>query len=87
MCGVKNLIKYSEEMIHTNDARKILLSKEEVDIKYWKADGSIMMARNVVCISSYHKNNTLNIKFMTSGEIRTIRMFCIFEINKKEIHL
>lgn len=75
------------EMIHLKEARSILESKEPVDVKFWKENGEIVEAHNVVCTSSYFKNDTFNIKFLINGEIRKIQAFLIFSINEMEVYL
>jgi hypothetical protein len=73
--------------IHINDGRKLLNSRQEVNLKCWKKDGNVMVCRNVVCTSSNYKENTFNIKFLVSGEIRKIKAVCLFEINNMEVIL
>ena len=74
-----------KSMIHINDVRKLLNSKRPVNLKYWKKDASIMVCKGVVCTSSNFVNNTFNIKFPLSGEIRKIKAICIYELNGKEV--
>lgn len=76
-----------KKSIHINEARIILRSKQELDLKFWEKDGSIVNCNHVICISDNYKNNTFNIKFMVSGEIRRIRAVSIFEINGMEVYL
>lgn len=76
-----------EQMIHLKAARQILESHEPCDIKFWKEDGEIVDATNVVCTSSYFKNDTFNIKFMESKEFRKVQAFLIHEINGLEVYL
>jgi hypothetical protein len=74
-------------LIHINDARKILTSGQPVSLKFWKSDGSIVYAPNVICTSSFHHGNTVNIKFIDSKQVRKIRTVTIFEINDLELFL
>lgn len=60
-------------------------AREAMDIKFWKQDGSIVHANNVICTSSYFSNNTINIKFLTSKQFRKVRVISIFEINGMEV--
>lgn len=48
-------------------------------------DASVMDCKGVVCTSSNFNNNTFNIRFPDSGEIRKIKAICIFEFNGKEV--
>jgi hypothetical protein len=75
------------KLIHINDARKLLNSKEPVNLKCWTSKGDIMVCNNVVMTSSFFKGNSFNIKFNTSGVIRKIKAVCIFEINNQEVFL
>lgn len=49
-------------------------------------DGSVIQGQ-VVCTSSNYKNDTLNIKFIESGEKRTVHASLLLEINGKEVML
>ena len=74
-------------MIHIANARKILNEHNPVNLKFWKANGEIVEAKNVVCTSSFFKNDTVNLKFLNSGEFRKIRVSTIFELNSEEVCL
>lgn len=74
-------------MVHMNTARTILESGNAVDVKFWEKDGTIVSANNVICTSTYYRNNTANLKFRESGEFRKVRMITIFEINGMEVFL
>jgi len=58
-----------------------------MSIRFWKKSGEIVVANNVVCTSSFFKNDTVNIRFLNSGEIRKIRLSSIFEFNNQEVCL
>lgn len=72
-------------MITIKQARKILESKQEVSIKYWTKAGDIIEANKVVCSSSFFKNNTFNLLYVESREVRTVRAWNIFELNGQEV--
>lgn len=72
-------------MIHINQARKIIESKEPVNIGFWKRNGEAIIARNVVCTSSYFHGNTFNMRFLDSGEFRKIKAVLIFNVNDEEV--
>ena len=74
-------------MISIYKARKILESKQDVSLKYWDKNGSVIEADQVVCTSSYHANNTVNLLHTTSREVRKIRLWNIFELNGEEVCL
>lgn len=73
--------------IHMNTARQMLRSGDALDIKFWKSDGSIVHAGNVICTSTNYQNNTVNLKFLTSKQFRKVRMVSIFEINGMEVFM
>ena len=75
------------KMIHLTVVRKMLNSGGSFDLKYWKKDGSIVQADNVVCTSTNFHNNTANIKHLNSGEFRKVKMIALFEINGIEIFI
>jgi hypothetical protein len=74
-------------MLHLSDARKIIESGDPFDISFWKKNGEIVHAKNVVCLSSYFHGNTFNIKFLNSGEIRKIKAVLIFNISGEEVYV
>lgn len=74
-------------LIHINDTRKLLNTKEPVNLKCWTSKGEVMECNNVVMTSSFFRGNSFNIRFLASGEIRKIKTVCLFEINDKEVFL
>lgn len=74
-------------MITNYEARQLLESKQEVIIKYWTKAGDIISCDQVVCTSSFHKNNTFNILFIESREVRKLRAWHIFELKGEEVCL
>lgn len=58
----------------------------EFEIEFCKKDGTLVDGR-VVVTSSNHKNFTLNLKFVNSGQIRTINAVQITKYNGKEVVL
>ena len=74
-------------MLHLATARKMLETHEPCNIGFWKRNGEIVRANNVVCTSSYFRGNTFNIKFLDSEEFRKIKAVLIFEINDMEVYV
>ena len=74
-------------VVHMTTARRMLDSGDAVDLKFWKSDGTIVSANNVICTSSNFKNNTVNLKFLSSGQFRKVRVVSLFEINGMEIFM
>ena len=74
-------------MLNIAQARQIIESKHPFDVSFWKQDGDIVHAKDVVCTSSNFELNSFNIKFLESGEIRKVKAMLVFNINGEEIYL
>ena len=75
-------------MIHASLLRKILRDKKPFNCRVWNMKtAEILTYNNVVCTSTYFENNTANLLFIDSREIRKVRFICIFEINDEEIYI
>jgi len=72
-------------MLHLAKARNIIESHEPFDVSFWKKNGEIIHATNVVCTSSYFHGNTFNFKWLESEEFRKVKALLIFNINGEEI--
>lgn len=70
-----------------NTLRDMLRQKGEINLKFWKADGTIVVANKVIVLSTRFRPETITLKFTISGEIRTIHIETIFEINDIEVFL
>ena len=73
--------------IHISTARKMLQAPEPVDIKCWTKDGRILELQNVLPLRYNFYEGTQQVKILKSGQIRTIRLCLIFEINGMEVFL
>ena len=60
--------------------------REPFHIEYATRSGDII-AGKVICTSSNFQNDTLNFKFVDSGEIRTVNASLLLSLNEKEIML
>ena len=78
-----------EKSIHLSTAKKIMDDKtKSFSIKVWElSTGEILEFKDVVCIKYNFRSGTRNIKFLRSGEIRTVRDVCVFEINGMPVYL
>ena len=74
-------------MLNIAQARKIIESHEPCDISFWKLNGELVHATDVVCTSSNFERNTFNLKWMVSEEQRTIKALLIFNVNGEEVYL
>lgn len=73
--------------IHISQARQILDSGKPVSIAVVKKNGQIMTADNVVSLRYDYYSGTRTIKFLRSGEKRTIRDACLISINDFDVFL
>jgi hypothetical protein len=72
-------------MIHINQVRSILKSKQPFSCLVWKKNGDILRYNDVVCTSTFFENDTANLKFIQSGQVRKVIIITIFEINDEEV--
>ncbi len=78
------------QAIHHTTALTILHSGDPVDISSWKRSGEIVHLHNCIalpCAASQRYVGTQNFKVLASGQIRKIRLVCIFRINGLEVFL
>lgn len=74
-------------MLSLATARKIIESGDPVNLSFWKKNGEIVHASNVKCSSSNFENNTFNLVFLDSQEVRKIKALLLFNVNGEEICL
>ncbi|WP_372775657.1 hypothetical protein [Mangrovibacterium sp.] len=72
-------------MLHLAQARKIIETHQPIDISFWKKNGEIVEATNVVCTSSNFHNNSFNFKWLDSEQFRKVKALHIFNINGEEV--
>jgi hypothetical protein len=73
--------------MHIAVARKIIESKKEFSCRLWKSNGDILAYNKVVATSSFFQNNTVNLLFTESRQVRKVRLVAIFELNDEEVYL
>lgn len=49
-----------------------------------KKSGEIIEGKDVILISSYHENNTVNLKY-PNGQVRKLRKVGFIEVNNQEV--
>lgn len=75
-------------MLHTSLLRKILRDGKPFNCKCWKiGTAEILTYNNVVCTSTFFENNTANLLFVESRQVRKVRIITIFEVNDEEIYI
>ena len=74
-------------MLHINVVRKVLAEQKPFSCRVWKKNGEISVYNNVVATSTYFENNTVNLKFIDSGQIRKLPILFMFELNDEEIFI
>jgi hypothetical protein len=66
----------------------MLKSGAAVSLKFWRLeDAEVISAQNVICTSRFYPNDTVNLKFLNSGQFRTVRLITVFEVNGMEVFI
>lgn len=75
------------QAIHITTAQQMMLRPDPVDLIVWKSDGSLLSYPNVISLKYDFYAGTRRIKFLSSGQIRTVRDVTIAKINGLEVFL
>ena len=75
------------DAIHISQARRMLDRGTPVSLTVLKKNGSLMHADEVISLRYDHYKGTRRIKFLRSGQIRSIRDVCILRLNDYEVFL
>lgn len=76
------------QALHISQARKLMDSGERFNLSYVRAkNGIVMDAIDVVSLSYDIYSGTRTIKFLRSGQLRTIRDCLIIGINNQDVYL
>lgn len=79
------------KLLRYNHLRRVMECRDEKGrpvpfrLKYICLDGEIMEANNVICTSVDVRHRKRNIKFVDSGQVRTIYDVLVLEVNDKKI--
>ncbi|HNX87705.1 MAG TPA: hypothetical protein PKH58_01370 [Paludibacteraceae bacterium] len=73
-------------MILANNLHK-LVEKGEFSIAFIAEEGNIVTCDRAICTSWHSSGRTMNIKFLVSKQIRTIRRCTIIAFNDEELVL
>ena len=73
--------------IHLSTAQAMMLRPDPVELVVFKSDGSLLHYPSVISLKYDFYAGTRTIKFLRSGEIRTVRDVCISKINGLEVFL
>lgn len=76
-----------KKAIHISQALAMLNSGSRVSLRIITTKGKLMEADDVVSLSYDRYKGTRSIKFMRSGQIRTIHDVCIVAIDDFEVFL
>lgn len=76
-----------KQAIHMTQALAMLNSGQRVALRVVTARGKILDCEDVVSLSYDRYKGTRSIKFLRSGQIRTIHDVCIVGINDFEVFL
>ncbi len=73
-------------MVIINTLHK-MVEKGEFSLTFVAETGEIIHAETAICTSWHSKGRTLNIKFLPSGQVRTVRRCTIIAFNDEEVVL
>lgn len=73
--------------IHISTVKKILQSKEVVNLTVIKKNGEIITINDCIMTSQYTRGRTCKVIITESNEIRQIRFVCILKLNNQEVVL
>lgn len=74
-------------MITADKIADIARLQREISLKWVAATGEIVSVDRAVPTSFHGEGDTMNIKIIPSGEVRTVNRNTIIEINKEEVIL
>jgi hypothetical protein len=80
-------------MIHISKLHILLSRKDnrgrlqEFSIAFVKANGTIVRVDRAVCTSFYSKGHRFNIKIISSGEIRQVKLYSVIEFNNTRVYV
>ena len=75
------------QAIHLSTAQAMMLRPDPVELVVFTSDGSLLHYPNVISLKYDFYAGTRTIKFLRSGEMRTVRDVCISRINGLEVFL
>ena len=76
------------DVIHKNDAIRILETGEPCNLKVWKiSTGDILEYKGAQCVSSHWRGGTHTVRLPKSNVLRRFRDVTLFEINGMKIYL
>lgn len=76
-----------KKAIHISQARKMLDSGQRVSLVAVRKNGSLLTADDVISLRYDFYTGMRTIKFMRSGEKRSIRDCCLVRIDDFEVYL
>lgn len=76
-----------KKAIHMSQALAMLGNGERVSLRVVSVNGKLMEWNDVISLSFDRYKGTRSIKFMRSGEIRTIHDVCIVGIDDFDVYL
>lgn len=74
-------------MIHVSKVCDIARAQQKISLKWVSAEGEIISVEEAVPTSFHGSGDTFNIRIVPSGEIRTVNVNTLIEINNEEVVL
>lgn len=74
--------------IYRAAAMRLLEDGRQHRLRLWKiSTGEILTYTTATCIGSHKRRGLHRVRLSPSGEVRTLRDVCLFEIDEREIYL
>ncbi|HOW26154.1 MAG TPA: hypothetical protein PK711_10850 [Bacteroidales bacterium] len=80
-------------MIHISKLHILLARKDnrgrpqEFSLSFIKSNGQIVTIERTICTSFYSKGQRFNIKILSSGEIRQVKLYSVIEFNHARVYV
>ena len=64
-----------------------IISQPNFSMTFVESSGALVEVPDCICTSKFAPGHTLNIKILSSGQIRKVRTCTIIKFNGEEVHL
>lgn len=80
-------------MIHISKLHILLTRKDSrsrpvaFSLAFIKSSGQVVRIENAVCTSFYSKGQRFNVRILSSGEIRQVKLYSVIEFNHTKVYV
>jgi len=80
-------------MIHISKLHILLSRKDnrgrgqEFSLSFIKSNGHIVKIERAICTSFYSKGQRFNVRILSSGEIRQVKLYSVIEFNHTKVYV